>query len=229
MASPEYTPLRVRAWLRSPVVADQWLPLDGVLLYQYTRFDMGSRDASFSGASHLEQPKGEAMRGGRIPVDYVHGKDWYYRCSWAQWGPYVDGQDAWSKRFDMTHAELIDFKGRRGRIDTSAATYKAYRMPVFYRAALWVEWYCVGDPRRVGELLYAVTHLGNKTSQGWGRVMRWEVEPWPDDWSVMRDGRLTRGVPVYHAPRGQAQVMGLYGVRPPYWDRRNQMDLVMPT
>lgn len=229
MASPEYVPLRVRAWLRTPVVADRWLPLDGALLYQHTRADLGSSDASIPGASRLAQPKGEEMRGGRLPLAYVHAKDWYYRCSWAQWGPCADGQDAWSKRFDMTHADLVDFHGKRGRIDTSAATYKAYRMPVFYRAALWVEWYCVGDAERIQDLLSTLTHLGKKTVQGWGRVARWEVTPVDMDWSVWRDGCLMRGIPRYHWPREMGEPkIGLYGVRPPYWDRRNQTEMAMP-
>jgi CRISPR type IV-associated protein Csf3 len=229
MASPELMPLRVRAWLRSPVVADQWLPLDGALFYQSARADLGERVVTISGASLDPQPKGEAMRGGRLPLAYVHARDWYYKCSWAGWGPHADGVDYWSKRFDNPLADLVDFRSKRGKIDTSAAEYKAYRMPLFYRSALWVEWYCVGDADRLAPLLHMITHLGKKTSQGYGRVSRWEIEPWPEDWSVWRDGKLMRGIPRYHWPRERGvPVVGLYGIRPPYWDKRNQMELVMP-
>lgn len=225
MPSPDFTPLCIRASLRAPVISDTWLPLDGVLLYQHTRADLGADRTTVPGASILAQPKGEGMRGGRLPLAYVHGKEWYYRCSWAVWGPHADGQDAWSKRFDMTHVDLVDFQGRRGKIDTSSSTYKAYRMPVFYRAALWVEWYCVGDPGKLGDLVKMITHLGKKTVQGWGRVLCWEIEQIAEDWSVWKDGRLMRGIPAYERGGGP---IALYGVRPPYWDKRNQVEMLIP-
>lgn len=229
MASSNFIPLRVRCWLRAPVVADQWLPLDGILFYQSVRDDLGAQEVTVPGASLLAEAKGGPMRGGRLPLAYVHAKDWYYRCSWAQWGPCVDGQDAWSKRFDQTHADLVDFRGRRGKINTSAGDYKAYRMPVYYRSALWVEWYCVGEPEHIRYLLSTLTHIGKKTAQGWGRVARWEIEPVEEDWSIWQGDRLMRGIPRYHWPRerGEPQ-MGVYGLRPSYWDRRNQMELVLP-
>lgn len=224
-----FSNFRIRAYFRTPVVADAWLPLDGILMYQQTRMDFGQQDATIPGMSLLEQPKGEPMRGGRLPIAYVHGRDWYYRCSWAQWGPYVDGQDHWAKRFDQTLADLVDFGGRRGKIDTSSGAYRAYHMPIFYRAALWAEWYCVCDIDVLRPMIHMVTHFGKKYAQGWGRVLRWEIEEISEDWSVWRDGQLMRGIPKYHLPKGvRAEKLGVYGVRPSYWDRRNQMELVMP-
>jgi CRISPR type IV-associated protein Csf3 len=228
MASSEMVPLRIRAWMRAPVVADAWLPLDGALLAQSTRRDLGAQEITTPGASNLAQPKGEEMRGGRLPIAIAHAKDWYYRCSWAQWGPFADGQDAWAKRFDITRADLIDFRGKRGHIDTSAATYKAYHMPVFYRSALWVEWYCLGALDELTPLIHAITHLGKKTSQGWGRVEKWEIEQIGEDWSVWHGDQLMRGIPIYHWPRERDAKIGLYGIRPSYWDRHNQMELVLP-
>lgn len=223
-----YSNLMVRAWLRTPVVSDEWLPLDGILFYQHVRNDLGRQDVTVPGASLMEQPKGETMRGGRLPLDIVHARDWYYRCSWAQWGPHADGQDHWSKRFDMPLSYLIDFAGRRGKVETKSGAYKGYRMPVYYRSALWVMWYCVGDEQRIEELLSTVNHIGKKTAQGWGRVRRWGVVSMDADYSVQQDGRLMRGVPVYHLPGGFERKIGNYGVRPSYWDRRNQIDLAMP-
>lgn len=229
MGSPDYTPLRVRAWMRTAVLADEWLPLDGALLAVKTRQDLGERIISIPGASLLEQPKGDEMRGGKLPIATVHAKDWYYRCSWAQWGPFSDGKDRWAKRFDFSQAVFIDFRGKRGRIDTSAGAYKAYLMPVFYRSALWVEWYCMGLMDEIKALIGMITHLGKKTAQGWGRVMRWEVDESLEDYSIWADGDLMRGIPRYHWPKGRyIEKMGFYGIRPSYWDRRNQMELVLP-
>jgi hypothetical protein len=221
----DYSNLLVTAHLRAPVVADCWLPLDGILFYQHVRADLGAQEMTVPGQS--AQPKGAPIKGGRLPIAIVHDKHWYYRCSWAHWGPHVDGQDHWVKRFDNGFADLVDFHGRRGRVDTSAAAYRAYHMPVNYRSALYVQWYCVADYDCLAPLLAAVTHIGKKAAQGWGRVSLWEVERMDCDRSIW-DGeqRLMRGIPVYHARGGEPR--GIYGIKPPYWDRRNQMELAMP-
>lgn len=229
MDSSNFENLRVRAWMQSPIVSDDWCPLDGALLYQFVREDLGYQEVTISGASLLEQPKGETMRGGRMPIAVVHGKYWYYRCSWAVFGPYMDGQDFWNKRFDASHADLIDFKGKRGKIDTSSSTYKAYRMPVFYRSALWIEWYLRCDADWLKSILPMITHLGKKTSQGWGKVLRWEINNLESDISVWKGKNLMRGIPLRDCPEDHfVNKVGLYGIRPPYWDKRNQMELVLP-
>ena len=57
-----------------------------------------------------------------------------------------------------------------------------------------MRWYAVGNIDKVNALLESVTHLGKKVSQGWGRVNRWEVEPWAHDWSVFRQ-EVMRAIP----------------------------------
>lgn len=221
-------PLRVRAVLRTPVIGDPNLPLDSILFALVTRQDLGAQEMTISGASLLAEPKGTPNRGTPVPLARVHAKDWYYRSSWAQWGAFADGSDAWTKRVDQSLAYLVDFRGRRGTINISSGEYKGYHMPVFYRAALFVEWYCVGDPDAIRALLPFATHLGKKPTQGWGRVAEWTVAEIDQDWSVWKDGVLMRGIPPYHNDRLRNPKRGLYGVRPPYWDQRNQMELVLP-
>lgn len=219
-----YRPLHVRAHLRTPVVSDRWLPLDGVLFYQCARQTLGDRVYSIAGAS----PPGDVHKI-RVPIGMEHDgtPNWYYKCSWAQWPSHtVEAGGHWNKRFDNSLAYLVDFGGKRGKVDNNSGTFKAYHMPVFYRAALYVDWYCVGDETDIKRLLSAVTHLGKKTVQGWGRVARWEVEAIPEDVSVWDNGRLMRGIPVEFAPGGHPTAF--YGVRPSYWMRQNQMLLAMP-
>lgn len=224
---PEF--LRITAHLRTPVVSDAWLPLDGILFYQATRAEMGPRMVTISGSPVSPQPKGERMLGGRLPIKIVHNKDWFYRCSWAVWGPTVEGTDYWNKRFDQSLADYIDFRGKRGRIDISSSTYRAYHFPVFYRSTLWIRWYCVGVAEEIRQLLRSATHLGKKTSQGWGRVAAWEIDQIEEDWSIWKGNELMRGVPIYNLPKDRQAVKKLfYGVRPPYWDTRNQIELEMP-
>lgn len=219
-------PLRIRAYLRSGVVADRWQPLDGILLYQAHR-----RQA---GVQMLTRPGEYTSKGvATLPLGVVHSgrKNWYYQCSWAQWSHEVEGKDYWNKRFDSQFADLVDFGGKRGNVIVGSGQYKAYHMTIFYRAALWVEWYAIGDKTEIEQLLSTFTHIGKKGVQGWGRVSKWVVESIQDDWSVWRDGELMRGIPTEDAIGvGVFDFkLGNYGIRPIYWKSSNQKDLVMPT
>jgi hypothetical protein len=217
-------PLRVRAWLRAGVVADEFLPLDGVLLYQAHREKDGPQAVTIPGAYTCN-----GVSTLPLAIEHPGRRKWYYRCSWAQWSHSVEGQDHWNKRFDSKFADLIDWGGRRGKVHIEQGKYKAYHMPLFYRAALWVEWYCVADRQRLEDLLCTVTHIGKKRAQGWGRVARWDIEPWGEDWSVWRpDGRLMRGIPVEDAKGDGPFDFMHYGIRPSYWKKNNQMPLVKP-
>jgi len=219
-------PLHVRAYLRTPVIADRWLPLDGALLYQAHRDLLGPQTVTIPG----EYTTVNGVSTLPLVIEHPGRRNWYYRCSWARWSHDVEGSDHWNKRFDSQFAHLVDFENRRGKVIIEQGQYKAYHMPVFYRAALWVEWWCVGDKAKIKYLLSTVTHLGKKSVQGWGRVIRWEIEPCADDWSVWRDGQLMRGVPTedvcdLHIPFNLAH----YGIRPSYWKQSNQMPLAVPS
>lgn len=214
--------LRVIATMRTAVVADQWLPLDGILLYQVCREKFG--------AQTITTPGGVAPPPVQLPFKIVHENQqhWYYACSWAQPQPWwiAEGQDHWNKRLDSGFADLVNFGTRRGKVVIEQGRYKAYHMPIFYRVADKIEWYCVGDKHEIEQLLSTVTHIGKKTSQGWGRVTSWAVDVWPEDWSVRRDGKLTRGVPACDVT-GPANFMQ-YGLRPSYYRKENQMLVVLP-
>lgn len=222
-----YEPLHIRAHLRTPVITDRWLPLDAVLLYQSARQTLGDQSATIPGAT-----TGGERKKIRVPIgmEYDGTPNWYYKCSWAQWPEHtIEGNDHWNKRFDNSLAYLIDFGKRRGKIDNNSGAHKAYHIPVFYRSALFIDWYCVGDKKDINKLLSVTTHLGKKTVQGWGRISKWEVESIPNDISVWNNGKLMRGIPMSLAgEKADGHHIALYGVRPSYWRKENQMPLVMP-
>jgi hypothetical protein len=218
-------PMRVRAYLRTGVISDRYLPLDGVLLFQAARRTFGPRDATLPGQSRGHSPKHVH---GLVPlVERNPGRQWYYACSFAQWPEHVaEGKDYWNKRFDNGYAELLDL-GRQRKVNVGEGRYRSYHMPVFYLAALWVEWYAVGNIDAVRSLLADVWALGKKTVQGFGRVARWEVEPWPEDWSEWRRGQPMRAIPASALPATPTNLR-LWGFRPSYWLPENQALCLMP-
>ena len=227
-----FEPLKVTARLRSNVICDQFLPLDGLLWYQAHRLALGPEQATLPGGN----PGGERKM--HMPLKMINPgtPDWYFACSWArpsQWWAAED-TDHWNKRFDSAFVELLDFGQRRGKVIIEQGKYKAYHMPVFYKVARQVHWYCVGDKIEIEALLSTMTNIGKKTSQGWGRVT-WTVESWHSDWSVWHDGELMRGVPQADALALIKERGGLvpfdvvnYGLRPSYYRRENQRMLAVP-
>jgi CRISPR type IV-associated protein Csf3 len=220
-----YSPLRVRAHLRSGVVADKFLPLDGILYYQFFRDKYGHQIITTPGSSSVD---GDVCL--PIAVENEGSENWYYKCSWAQWSDDYEGQEHWNKRFDSALSDIVDFGKRRGKVIVEQGKFKAYHMPIFYRASRWIDWYMVGDVDGVNFLLSTLTNIGKKASQGWGRVYQWEVSEMEDDLSIFHNGRLMRGIPIDDVDKNFVlhHHVANYGIRPSYWLRENRRKLAVP-
>lgn len=215
-----YQPLRITARLQSPVISDDRLPLDGVLLYFLVREQMGFQ---LSTSAYINLSESKLVK--RIFDRHyrnVNGENYHFpACSFACWqGSVTEGRDHWVKRFDSKLSDIVDFNGRRGRIDTKAGKYKGYRMPVYTRHALSVSWYAVGNKTEIERVLRFCTHLGKKESQGYGAVLDWKVERWHSDWSVHSPRGLMRAIPT--------ETGILAGFRPAYWASENQTICRLP-
>lgn len=218
--NPPFQNLRIRAYLQTGVISDAYLPLDGILYYHLTRELMGVKDLSKPGESNVREGANITLP---IKKGGPKGDAWFYHCSFAQWpANTVEDETFYVKRFDLNHSDMIDIS-KKSKVQTSRGQYKAYHLNVFYRHALYVEWYAVGWKDQIEKLLQFCTNIGKKTTQGWGAVLRWEVIEWPEDWSVRGPGnRLMRNVPM----RGERGL--LYGIRPSYWNERHIFTCKMP-
>jgi len=221
-----YQPLQITATMRTAVVADEFLTLDGVLLYQAMRQKHGAQLFTLPGGY-----KGELAE---VPLRVINRGEphWYYACSWAYptraWW-LAEGVDYWNKRFDNGLSDVIDFANKRGKVIIEQGQFKAYHMPIFYKVVDKITWFAVGDAAKIEQLLFTMTHIGKKTSQGWGEVIRWQVEPIAEDWSSWKDGKLTRAVPLQNLTGHSFPLnMTRYGVRPPYYLADNQCFVAMP-
>lgn len=214
----QFKPLRIRAYLQSGVISDQYLPLDGVLYYHLVRREMGVQDLSKPGESNVRQAANITL-----PIKKGGRKDetWFYHCSFAQWPERVVEDSSFKvKQGDwLKFTQHLNDKVRK--VDTQRGKFKAYHIKMYYRHAEYVDWYCVGDPEKLMELLQFCTHLGKNTGDGWGAVLKWQIQDWPEDWSIRGfNNQLMRAVP---ADNGL-----LYGVRPSYWNPRHVIPCKMP-
>lgn len=220
-----FEPLKITAHLQCGIISDLYLPIDGVLYYQVHRETHGEQTLTLPGQS--------TGGGGEhpLPLKKVNtykrhdSRLWFYAASFAVWPEHtVEGTDYWNKRLDISLIDLVDWQGRKARFDIAAGRYKSYHMPVFYRSALSVSWYVVGDKTEIERLLRTMTNLGKKPAQGWGAVTGWSVEPFPEDWSIYSStGRLMRALP---SDDPQAPI---YGLRPSYWLSKHQFPCRLPS
>jgi hypothetical protein len=218
-----HEPVRIRAWLQSGVVSDEFLPLDGVVYYQLVRAALGVQDVTVPGATIAD---GGVLHGLRDAMPFrvrrARRRHWHYACSFAQWPASVQGIEYWTSSFDLQYSDLVDFRGRRGTVAVGSGRFKSYRMPLYYRHAEYVDWYALADADALRRVLRFATHIGKKGSQGWGAVLRWDIEPWPEDWHESGPGgRLMRAV---YDPASDV----IYGIRPGYWNPRHQFPVRLP-
>lgn len=136
---------------------------------------------------------------------------------WCASALFPDGQTAeslqfWRKKFRQNRVELTN-----GSPNLTNGTWREYNMPMpLVLCHTMVAW-CVGDRRNVRhELVRHIRHLGKKAAMGKGVVNDVTVERVEEDWSLVRDGKAQRWLPLPDGVR-------LCRARPPYW---NQVDRV---
>lgn len=214
-----FEPIRIRAYLQSGVISDQFLPLDGVIYYQLMREAFGENVYSLPNEVNL--PSAHSIT---LPflIENEGSEDWFYKCSFAQWSAEViEDQQTYSKRFDLSRSGIVDFGKKKAHVDNQRGTYKSYHVKVYYRHSNFVDWYAVGNRQELEKILPFCTHLGKKVSQGWGAVLKWEVTPWEHDWSIYANSTLMRAIPT--TSHGF-----IYGIRPSYWLPANQVNCTLP-
>lgn len=214
-------PLKITAHLQTPVMSDINLPIDGIMYNQFIRGIFGDKVIT-----KPRQGDAAIYNGSFLPIERIMPDDefWYYAASFAVWSPDTSrGAIEYAKRFD-THlaVDYIDFGKKNGKVDTKRGGFKNYFIKEYTFNAPYVEWYLRGNKEQIELLLPFCTHIGKKSSQGFGSVLKWEIEETERDWYKNDNaGRLMRAIP---SNKGTC----LYGIRPSYWHQRHQFLCVMP-
>lgn len=231
-------PLKVTAHLSEPIAGDVPM-LDAVI----ERCMSVHRSVAQRLHLHHADPERADYTPGLIPTPIVRrrveGFPWPIPlCSSPIFRVSIDTHEHYARRFDV-EPELIASAARRVYY-TTMGEHKSHRLPLRVRAVDRVVWFCcAADARGVKEirglLRKQVTHLGKKTSQGFGRVDQWEIGDWPMDvsWFATLDGGRTvlmRPMPA-HVVEGRS-VVGYRkwygGVVPPYWATPYFAEMVVP-
>ena len=222
-------PLRVRAWMRSPIYWDGRTPiaLDGALQHVVVRRTTGRLpDDVFNWITRDESTVADVP----IPIADVEIGGVAIACSSSAW-PWPDCAEG--TRYRNKRARL-DAMGT-GKITVSGGPYKSLHIP---NAVLFVpilDFFVCGDRALLEELLVDVSGLGRDSGRGLGGVEGWQVDPDPQDRSLVCNGRPMRPLPIvtqgpYHcdgfAPESSEIRSGV--LRAPYWRDWMRVPVVAP-
>jgi CRISPR type IV-associated protein Csf3 len=215
-ATLAHEPLRVTVTTLTPVVAMELLNLDGLLAYGMVRAEWGGWPFPASDAPYwLPLPLAYTEHAG-LPL-------WQSTCLFP-----VDQRSDSTHYHKRTEANPYSFPAIMGTLDrkkprrqpvTGAGQYMNYRIPEPYHVAARWEGLCLGHRDEVARLLAYVPGLGKDLAQGYGRILAWEVEPWP--------GPVLLDDPAHGPLRPVPTDTGLGTLQawtPPYWRR----DLWLP-
>jgi hypothetical protein len=231
-----YENLSVTAKLSSPIVVfDDWTPsLEGIIIWHI----LDKNKCLYPHPNEEQMRQNQNLIDLYIPIEKNLDYGFYY-CSnpvyvilseetthhVKRWNPHLDGHIEWGKR-----KAVLKYNGQGG-------PEKQYYSPIFLRTTNEITWYCRGDYSLLQSHLSRINGLGRMRSHGYGQVYEWTVEKTEEDWSVKRDGKLTKAVSTEYILRNKKEFSSLdinnlptmtWGWKPPFWDLKNKTFCFMP-
>jgi len=205
-----YENLRITIRFSSPMVADPWMCLDGVLQSQILhRIKIDPLDLDNSEVYNIP-----------IPLEIIGKNKQYPSCSIAIAGGRKHST-IWTKMWgsSVNPDAHVDQYGSEVR----------YHMPMRYNDSLITTVFCRGKATTIDRLLHHAYAIGKKRSQGYGRIKSVIIEPWAKNYSVIVNGVAMRPIPTEELKNVyNKDYSGLTGYRPPYWHPQNQCFCVLP-
>ena len=211
------TPLQIDVHLASPVILYQPLALDGLLAAQVVQ----------------QATRGRGLPATPEPYDIPLPLELLWRCPetlaplWnaTQFFPLeknVQCAAFWHKRGYRPEMLQLARSGKPHNANFQNGRHKEYRIPLPKQSCLKWRAYCVGDVAEIEDLLGGLHSVGKKRTQGFGRVLKWQIAA-VKAFDYVQDGRLIKAFPVAY-PETSVLSGGAAFSRyetawtPPYWN-----------
>jgi hypothetical protein len=201
-------PFAIHFRLATPVCLNHpWLHLDGVLAHLMAQRLLGRDYYTLPTKQVVSTP---------IPRAWHHVVVHYRGLAWASIScfnpPDVGYQTLqYFKRFE----ETPHLSRRQRKVPLGSGRFRTWMLRWVYVPAAAVTFYGRGQVHLVQELLSDLTHLGNDTRVGWGRIADMRLEVLEQDRSLVWEGRAMRPIPVRFLQAWDDEVMLAW--KPPYW------------
>jgi len=214
-----FEPFKVVFKMASPIALNHpWMHFDGLIAHLALMNILG-RDYYLLPAKF---PLGRALRGikflEKLPLKKT-GDLWHASVSVLE--PYTVKLDVIYKRFEDRWIP----KTNKKKIYRGRGFFKDYAINIPYIPAITCTFYGVGDIEMIKKLLYNVVGLGNDTRIGFGAVSKFYIETTEKDFSLVKDGKAMRPIPIKYCEYYKEKVPIAW--RPPYWAPEN-IDLCCP-
>lgn len=167
-------------------------------------------------------------------LDFLDMTDGVYHTSF----PILNGvkyydKERLIKKFDhdmyAKHGEIIQKNGKaKGNVLTIQGKYKNEFYSIERVGIDSITYYVRGKQDRIEELLKKLSFIGKKSSLGWGKVSRIEISEVRNDYSILKDNKLMRNIPVENSLDFQDKKISLFRLTHPYWSRTNLEECYMP-
>lgn len=231
MASRKKEPLKITGWLDAPLAGPAPPYLDAVLELKLSHQSKhgAPRGAPVPAAAvgKIATPIGRREIGGiSIP-----------QCSSPIYRALDDRHEHYTRSLAQTDSHLLR-ADRRLVLNTGSGLHRSYRLPLRVRLIERVVWFALADASWLERILIkhrnGITALGKKTSQGYGRIRRWEIESsqqraW---WFAASEAGpvLMRPLPACdELPDNLVGGRRSYGgCRAPYWQADLYREIVVP-
>ncbi len=223
-------PLRLRAWLASPIGWDFYMPLmvEGVLQFVVVWMEAKrSPDCVFADCPSDERVEIP------IPIADVTIGGHVIACA-SNAVPHQSFVE--SVRYRRKRADVDAYNS--GRITTSGGWAKSLNIACPTVVTPYIDFFVRGDRSKLAELVQqpCCVGLGRDIGRGLGTVLGWEIDDDPDDRSLVHQGVPQRILPLL--PSGPYSSSSLRAgtwsrrhanLRAPYWKGRQETLCVIPT
>ena len=225
--------VRIRAHMPHGVaLGHPWgIALDGLLASQLWVEHLTSTPADrIAWPSETDQPPDLDLPLARCarPADV---EDWHWAATCAD--PAPTGHRVtrwWTEHADIP--ALTSLIGGPPSVSSRQGRYRDRHMPVHVLVTPWLEWWAVGDPEKIHDLLSPLPAVGKYRRHGEGVISHWEVTPIdrdPHDAGHLHiDGTLGRPAPADCIPTHLHHLTGPAGIRPPYMHPSRRRPLILP-
>jgi len=205
-----YEPLKITFYLAAPVsLTHPWLHFDSLVGHLMLMNALGEDYFLLP----RKFPLSRLLKGVDLPPFPIKETAEVYHASVSIFDTERMALEVMYKKFEERWA------GGRKKISKASGWFKDYAMQHIYIPSRTVTFYVCADRESMQRICSILTGLGDNTRIGWGRVRSFEIVETEEDYSLVKEGKAMRPIPM-HIVKSCREVVSL-AWRPPYWAPEN--------
>lgn len=127
------------------------------------------------------------------------------------------------------HGEITSKNGKaKGVVVTAQGKYKNEFYSIERVGVDCITYYIRGNKEIIENLLKRLRFIGKKSSLGWGEVKHISIEEVVKDYSIFKDNKLMRNIPLKNSFNFDSPKVNLMRLTHPYWSKFNLKECLVP-